>query len=70
MVFEEPGLGQASQDYDMILSEEIPYEFGHKGPIVRRHFQRLAVAEGLLVICFGRPLLEWFSFAWNSELFS
>jgi exosortase C (VPDSG-CTERM-specific) len=32
--------------------------------------QRLGVASGLLLACFGRPLCQWASFALHSELFS
>ena len=39
-------------------------------PVPRRQLQRLGVASGLLLACFGRPLCQWASFALHSELFS
>jgi exosortase C (VPDSG-CTERM-specific) len=41
------------------------------GPAVpRRQLQRLAVAAGILVVCFGWPLLRLTTFALHSDLFS
>jgi exosortase C (VPDSG-CTERM-specific) len=52
------------------MNAAIPYDIGPNRAALRRQLQRLAVAAGLLGVCFGRPLLQLAAFTWHSEFFS
>jgi len=52
------------------MNAEIHGPTGGNAGAARRQVQRLAVAAGLLAVCFGSPLLRLVSFARHSDLFS
>jgi exosortase C (VPDSG-CTERM-specific) len=52
------------------MNVQVRDDIGAERLTVRRQTLRLAVAACLLAVCFGRPLLDLMSFAWQSELFS
>ncbi len=40
------------------------------GPTSQSRAVRYAIFAGALILCFGKPLVQWATFCWNSELYS
>jgi exosortase C (VPDSG-CTERM-specific) len=52
------------------MNAQIQYDVDAQAAMQSRQLRRLGVATALLALCFGAPLLQLISFAWQSEFFS